>query len=191
MGIAHLICSNNASQSIVGVLPFCGRRLNQVVHALATNCLQMYTTPEASKVVSGSSTSYEATTLLVPFLAEVAMSESPDTGDQSEESSWIVLRSAETLMELPLAIRWEVTRRHPYYLMFWEMAHRCHQQESANPPQRAQDEAARLLLQGIGFSMDPPPPGADWASLGGTQLGQAWQQALSHQSPCVAWLACY
>src|SRR5450755_3912412 len=89
--------------------------------------------------------------------------------------SWIVLRPPETLMELPLAVRWEVTRRHPYYLRFWELAHRFYHSPSPNPPQREPEQAAALLLQAIGVAADSPPPGADWGCLEGGQLSRGWQ----------------
>jgi hypothetical protein len=78
-------------------------------------------------------------------------------------------------MDLPMAYRWEVTRRHPYYLRFWEAAHRGHCGPRGDPTQRAQEEAAVLILLGIGVCGDPPSPGSDPESLGAGTLSQAWE----------------
>jgi hypothetical protein len=78
-------------------------------------------------------------------------------------------------MDLPVAYRWEVTRRHPYYLLCWELAHRHHTQPSTDPRQRAGEEAAVAILLGIGVSGDPPPPGSSPESLGAGILSQAWE----------------
>jgi hypothetical protein len=94
---------------------------------------------------------------------------------EDSDDAWLVVRPPAVLMELPLATRWEVTRRHPYYLHFWQAARRHHQQPSTDPLQRALDEAAVLILLAIGVSCEPPPPSADWESLGASQLSRAWQ----------------
>jgi hypothetical protein len=102
------------------------------------------------------------------------VSEPRPPDEQTDGLSWIVKRSQDTLMDLPLAFRWEVTRRHPYYLRFWEPARRSYTQAASDPQQRAFEHAAALLLQGIGVSGDAPAPGAAWDSLGGGKLSQGW-----------------
>ncbi len=104
------------------------------------------------------------------------MTTSRDTPvSEATEEPGIVLRSPAVLMDLPVAYRWEVTRRHPYYLRFWELAHRHHTQPSADPLQRALEQAAVALLLGIGVSGDPPSPGSSAESLGAGSLSQAWE----------------
>src|SRR5690349_1899833 len=94
---------------------------------------------------------------------------------EESDSSWIVTRSPTILMDLPVAMRWEVTRRHPYYLRFWELARQHHQQPATDPHQRDLEEAAVLILLAIGVHGEPPPPGAGVESLGGGQLSSAWE----------------
>ena len=100
---------------------------------------------------------------------------SDDAAEATEGESWFVLRPPTVLMEVPVAFRWEVTRRHPYYLRFWELAHRHHQQPSADPQQRDLEWSAVLILQGIGMGDDPPHPGTELENLGGGSLSQAWE----------------
>jgi hypothetical protein len=95
--------------------------------------------------------------------------------DQAVEESWIIPRPSALLMDLPFDLRWEVTRRHPYYLRFWHLAHQFHQKPAADPQQRALEQTAVLLLQVIGVSGDPPPPAASVESLGTRSLSRGWQ----------------
>jgi hypothetical protein len=99
--------------------------------------------------------------------------QAPD-GERAEES-WFVPRPLSALMDLPVAYRWEVTRRHPYYVRFWELARRYHRGPSAEPPQRDLEETAVLVLQGIGVGGEPPAPDASPESLGAGDLSQAWE----------------
>jgi hypothetical protein len=99
---------------------------------------------------------------------------SGQTGEPAAES-WIVPRPPQILMELPFAYRWEVTRRHPYYLRFWEFAHRFHQQPSNDPTRRGLEETAALILRGIGVSGDPTSPATSAEGLGAGNLSQAWE----------------
>jgi hypothetical protein len=95
--------------------------------------------------------------------------------NESTEMHELVLRPPAVLMDLPVAYRWEVTRRHPYYLRFWELAHRRHTQPSVEPPQQALEQVAVLILLGIGVSGDPPSPGSSLESLGARGPSQAWE----------------
>src|SRR5262245_54783249 len=95
-------------------------------------------------------------------------------GDETSKESWIVTRPRSILMDLPVAFRWEVTRRHPCYLRFWELAHRRHTDPGTDPQQLALEESAVAILLAIGVSGDPPPPGSSPESLG-AGLGQAWE----------------
>lgn len=88
--------------------------------------------------------------------------------------SWLIPRDHRLLMELPVALRWEVTRRHPYYLQFWELAHRHHHSPSSDRDQCNLETSATLILQAIGVSGDPPPPNATAEALGATSLSQGW-----------------
>ena len=96
-------------------------------------------------------------------------------GNEAAEEPGLVLRPPAILLDLPVAYRWEVTRRHPYYLSNWQLAHRRYVEPSTEPQQRALEEAAVLILLGIGVSGDPPAPGSSPESLGAGGLGQAWE----------------
>jgi hypothetical protein len=96
------------------------------------------------------------------------------SGDAAEEA-WFVPRPSSILMDLPVAFQWAVTARHPHYQTYWRLAHRRHCQPSSDMPQRAQEEAAVLILLGIGVHGDPPPPGASAESLGAGSLSQGWE----------------
>ena len=108
------------------------------------------------------------------------MSAEVPSGGSPPETRRLFLRPPQALMELPLADRWEVTRRHAYYLQFWEAALRARQGTSEDPAQREADNAAALLLEGIGFSELPPPPTASWESLRGGQLSRSWLSGAFH-----------
>lgn len=79
-------------------------------------------------------------------------------GNEAAEEPWFVPRPPAALMDLPVAYRWEVTRRHPYYLRFRELARRRYSQPSTDPSKLAPERGAVLVLLGIGVSGDPPAP---------------------------------
>lgn len=95
------------------------------------------------------------------------------SANQAPEN-WIVPRAPEVLLELPVPYRWEFTRRHPYYLRFWNLAHKRHTAPSADPAELAIQDAASLILQLIGVSSDPPPPSVSADALDTTALKRAW-----------------
>src|SRR4051812_45387607 len=67
------------------------------------------------------------------------------------------------LRALAIPFRWEVTRRHPYYLTFWTSARRFHFRE---PLQCAGEEllreAAMAILGSIGVSGPPFDPAIEF-----------------------------
>jgi hypothetical protein len=89
--------------------------------------------------------------------------------------SWFVLRPAALLMGLPYAMRWEVTRRHPYYLRFWQQARNYYERPADESGLASPERGAALVLQGIGASGPPPPPAATAESLGAGTLSQDWE----------------
>lgn len=85
----------------------------------------------------------------------------------------LIARPIAVLNSLPLDYRWEYTRRHPYYLLFWEQAHKHWQNPAKEGPEKLLGEASVLMLQLIGVASDPPPPSTN--DLDAAPLSRAWQ----------------
>jgi hypothetical protein len=102
------------------------------------------------------------------------MPENVERTQTPDSEPWFIPRSPGALLDLPIAYQWEVTRRHPYYLRYWQLAHRYHQQPSSEPTQRGLEQSAALVLFGIGVTGDPPDP-ASPQSLGTSALSNAWE----------------
>ena len=79
-------------------------------------------------------------------------------------------------MSLAIEARWEFTRRHPYYLQFWQAAQRHHQQPSEHPLERRLGEIAVSILGVIGIAQSQTPfdPHLGPEALGLRDLGGAW-----------------
>jgi hypothetical protein len=84
----------------------------------------------------------------------------------------IVLRPTKFVMQLPVRFRSEFTRRHPYYPNFWRVARKS--SLGADPRIQLMNEAARIILGGIGFTGEPVDPATSHESLGMDQLPTAW-----------------
>ena len=63
--------------------------------------------------------------------------------------SYLLIRPLEVVKQLPVEFRWEFTRRHPYYLQFWQPAREFHEQPSTDKEIRALQEAASLILVAV------------------------------------------
>jgi hypothetical protein len=71
----------------------------------------------------------------------------------------IVRRPIGQLHNLPIKMRWEITRRHPYYLTFWERAQRYHRGDLVGAEQQLLGYIATLVLGGgIGVFGEPVSP---------------------------------
>ncbi|WP_020471426.1 hypothetical protein [Zavarzinella formosa] len=97
---------------------------------------------------------------------------------------WLMPKPIPELMRHTLTDRWELTRRHPYYLSFWHVAGQpdiLPDGEAGDTPQR---RAARLVLAAIGIGGEYPPPETPAASLTGDSiLGAVWDEgAIAPQS---------
>lgn len=100
--------------------------------------------------------------------------EHPTTTESADES-WIIPRPPAVLMELPFAFRWEVTRRHPYYLRFWPLARKHYADPSPDAARRSLEVSAALILTAIGVTGPIPEPSASPESLGIGSLSQGWE----------------
>ncbi len=94
------------------------------------------------------------------------------TAVQSDTERRLVFRHSQVLMRLPLQFRWEVTRRHPYFLHFWRAARTS--ALAVDPRVRRMNEAARMLLLAIGFTGEPIDPALDFENLDEQQLLGSW-----------------
>ncbi len=100
----------------------------------------------------------------------------PDRSSTGIPEHGILGRPPVILNELPVEFRWEFTRRHPYYLLFWQMAHEHWQNPSCDEVRWKMGEAATLMLQLIGITADPPPPATKFGEMDETRLADAWRQ---------------
>lgn len=87
----------------------------------------------------------------------------------------IISRPLSVLNSLPVAYRWEYTRRHAYYLLFWEPAHKHWQNPAKEEVEKMLEEAAVLMLQLIGVAGDPPPPWTKVEELRTEPFSKAWE----------------
>ena len=104
------------------------------------------------------------------------MTQRPGGPEPDRAVGGLLLRPPQTLHLLPLAYRWEFTRRHPYYLQGWDLAHRHHAGVLADPLAARYGRLAASILMGIGVSGDPPAPTAGADALGLNQLAAVWQE---------------
>ena len=83
----------------------------------------------------------------------------------------------EIVKQLPVEFRWEFTRRHPYYLQFWQPAREFLEQPSTDEATRALQEAASLILAAVNVAENelPPDPRNEFAMLGADVIGNAWE----------------
>ena len=91
--------------------------------------------------------------------------------------SYLLIRPMEVVKQLPVGFRWEFTRRHPYYLQFWQPAREFREQPSADEATRALQEAASLILTLVNVveNVSPPDPRSELEMLGADVIGSAWE----------------
>jgi len=78
----------------------------------------------------------------------------------------LVARPPDQLHDLPVGFRWEATRRHPYYLIFWRDAlHYRRGDIGDNPDQQLLRYAAMLYLGAIGVCGEPVNPETSFDEL--------------------------
>lgn len=92
------------------------------------------------------------------------MVESPTSND--EDLPGVIVRPQLQLPDLPVKFRWEATRRHPYYLTFWQDALRYRSGDAGvEPAERMLLQAAHLMLAAIGAFGSPINPGTNFEDL--------------------------
>ena len=92
------------------------------------------------------------------------MSETPQPAP--EQQAGFIGRPSGQLHDYPVEVRWEVSRRHPYYLVFWNDALLYRQSEPDDQsPQALIRHAATIILSAIGVTGEPVAPETDFANL--------------------------
>ena len=107
-------------------------------------------------------------------MARANATPSRQPGEYQNRIGAVIPGLLQTLHLLPLKYRWEFTRRHPYYLQFWELAHRHYAGLLTDPQEARWGQLAAYILLGIGVSGDPPPPTSGPDALQLNQLASAW-----------------
>jgi hypothetical protein len=88
------------------------------------------------------------------------------TPPTDEPRHGIIGRPPEQLHDYPVQVRWEVTRRHPYYLLFWEEALRYRREAPGDRSDRTiLGHAAVLMLGSIGVTGEPVGPETGFEEL--------------------------
>jgi DNA-binding CsgD family transcriptional regulator len=90
----------------------------------------------------------------------------PNSENDAESlSSGLLCRSHEFVLNLPVLYRWETTRRHPYYLIFWEAARKYRSHGYENSVQAFPGYVALLVLGSIGVTGEPVAPATAFEEL--------------------------
>lgn len=85
------------------------------------------------------------------------------------------------LRSLAVAQRWEVTRRHPYYLIFWPSSQKFHRREPIECPMDALlREVAVAILGSIGAGGPPFDPVCDFDEISRSDQGTHWLAGSVH-----------
>ena len=98
-----------------------------------------------------------------------------DETDDVDQFPYLFLpRPADQLRNMPVNFRWEVTRRHPIYLQYWQSAQKFYQWRRRNTPMVAKSELVELqiseisaqFLRAIGVTSFAPDPSVEFSEIG-------------------------
>jgi hypothetical protein len=90
------------------------------------------------------------------------------------EHQLIVRRSPDVIHGLSPPQQWEVTRRHPYYLLFWKQASAANEGDSE--ADQLLRNAAPIILMAINVVGPPQPPSKSAEKLGITAQSGAYRE---------------
>lgn len=80
-----------------------------------------------------------------------------------------------------MRMRWEVTRRNPYYYVWWKLARAEHRGHPIEQPEDADlRQGAIAILWMIGVNGEPPDPATSFADLGEGDLANGWLSGAVH-----------
>ncbi|MAC53372.1 hypothetical protein [Gimesia maris] len=93
-----------------------------------------------------------------------------------------IKREPYQLRSLPIQMRWEVTRRHPFYQKLWRDSADFYQKKTLGSDvfENIRREAAVKLLGMIGVNGEPPDPSTPFSNLGESELNKAWLSGAVH-----------
>lgn len=110
--------------------------------------------------------------------SEFTPDSAPETADEIPHG--FLPRPRFQLRSLSVPLRWEVTRRHPYYQDWWRLARAHHRDEPIESEPEALFRTLGVLALGmIGVTGEPPDPATEFEELGG-QLNSAWLSGAVH-----------
>ncbi|MEI8372317.1 MAG: hypothetical protein WCJ35_05695 [Planctomycetota bacterium] len=104
------------------------------------------------------------------------MTKSSDNPEYEVPQHGIISRPKAVLDGLPVEYCWEFTRRHPYYLLFWESAHKYYQNPNRTDLECLLGQTAVTMLQAVGVTSDPIDPGAGPEELELSAIPKAWRK---------------
>lgn len=92
----------------------------------------------------------------------------------------MIPRDPVQFLSLPLHLRWEVTRRNPYYYAWWKLARAYRRQELTTEIDDLYGQVAAAIMLQLGVTGEPPDPATSFESLGGDELNSAWRSGSVH-----------
>ena len=99
----------------------------------------------------------------------------PTEATTESELPTVLARPQGQLHDLPTEIRWEATRRHPYYLVFWRNALLYRKGEMSDEPEhQLLCQAAHMMLGTIGVTGEPVSPDTSFEQLDDGSLDPAF-----------------
>lgn len=100
---------------------------------------------------------------------------SSSTSDGCGGQTELISRPPNQLHDFPVQYRWEVSRRHPYYLVFWQdaLAYRQGRPSDAEG-QTLLRQAAMLILGAIGITGEPVDPSTGFEEIVGSDADPAF-----------------
>lgn len=107
--------------------------------------------------------------------------------DDFQAEYGLVPRTRDQLLEYPANFRWELTRRHPYYLALWELTAKYLRGELGADREELMDGyCAMHLLRMIGVSGTPEDPSKSFAELGEPLMGSGTIQPMTIRAITIA-----
>ena len=93
----------------------------------------------------------------------------------------LLARPPYQLRSLPIPVRWEATRRHPYYQIYWSYADEYYERGPSDDLDiQLMQRGAFAMLASIGVSGRPPAPVTEFGQIDAGQANLAWLSGAVH-----------